>query len=236
MIFYASPVHYAAAVGMYFVTGCLGMSVTYHRYWSHSSWRAPRWFEILGTLAGTLGLTGSALGWIAIHRDHHRSTDRPSDPHSPLHQSFLRVQYLSMFQRPHLFFVRDLIRDPLLRFTHRHYFAIQLIFVGLIACLLGPFSVIYLYLFPAAILWNAGSLINNFGHGWGYRNFNTRDHSRNNPLLGFFMWGEGWHNNHHAYPSRSCFGVKNWELDISALMIRLLERPRRVSKSKVPVS
>lgn len=223
MLIYGELHHYLIAALVYFLTGCLGMSITYHRLWSHKSWRPPVWFQYVGTFFGCVGLTGSPLAWIAIHRAHHASTDKLADPHSPVHQSFFRVQFLSMFRKPNLLLVRDLTQKPVLKFFHRNYLMINFT-VATILFLIDPFAVVYAYLFPAAILWNAGSLINNIGHRWGYRNYNTTDQSKNNTLLGIFMWGEGWHNNHHRYPTRAKFASKPFELDISYMIISLLNK------------
>ena len=91
MIMYGEWYHWAIAFFTYFVTGCFGMTMTFHRLLSHKSWNAPKWFEIFGTLAGTYGLTGSSIGWVAVHREHHHYTDQERDPHSPKHKGFVRV-------------------------------------------------------------------------------------------------------------------------------------------------
>lgn len=221
MVFYARPAHYFFAFGVYFFTGCLGMSLTTHRFLAHKSWAAPRWFQVLGVFLGSIGLTGSSLAWAAIHRQHHNSTDRKGDPHSPHDQTFMEVQFLSMFQRPNLWLVKDLVQDPVLRFFHKNYFQVNMVY-ALILIAIDPFLLVYGYLFPAALLWNAGSFINTIGHIWGYRNFHTRDHSRNNPLLGVLMWGEGWHNNHHRNPKCPKFSFSRFEIDLGYLCIFLI--------------
>lgn len=222
LVFKGEAWQWLVAIFVYFLTGCFGMSMTYHRLLSHRSWKAPKLFEMLGTLLGTLGLTGSALAWAAIHRQHHAASDRPLDPHSPVTQPWWRVQFFSMYYKPNLRYVKDLLRNPYIVFCHRNYFSIQIAYVTVLL-LVDVNAVIYAYLAPAAILWHGGSLINSMGHMFGYRNFQTRDRSVNNPLLGIFMWGEGWHNNHHAKPFRKSFRVKFWEIDLSAFFISLFE-------------
>ncbi len=220
MLYFAHGWQYLASLGVYFLTGCLGMSMTYHRYLSHRSWKSPRWFEILGTLLASYGLTGTSIAWTAIHRQHHRHSDRSQDPHSPWYYSLWQVQFLSLRPTPRLRFARDLLTDTFHTFLHRHYFTIH----GLILTaflLFYPFGAVYLYLFPAVLLWHGGSSINTIGHKLGYRNFETGDHSHNNAILGFIMWGEGWHNNHHKYPLRSSFKVKPHEFDLAGTLIGL---------------
>lgn len=224
MIMYGTVSHWLVAILVYFFTGCIGMSVTFHRLLSHKSFESPRWFLMLGCLTGTLGLTGSVLGWVAVHRKHHMSSDLEKDPHSPHRQAWWKVQFLSMYYRPQLRLVKDLIKEPFIVFCHRQYLTIQLVYVIFLMSVFGPFALIYAYLVPAAMLWHGGSCINTLGHLFGYRSFPTKDKSVNNPILGVLMWGEGWHNNHHAKPRRKKFGLRFWELDISYLIIRCVEK------------
>lgn len=197
--------------------------MTFHRLVSHKAWKAPQWFTYLGVFLGSIGLTGTALAWAAIHRQHHMGPDRDIDPHSPNRTPWWRVQFFSMYYRPNLRHVKDLLKKPYIVFFHRYYLIIQLAY-AFILYLVDPFAVIYAYLAPAAILWHAGSLINTLGHKFGYRNYKTLDKSVNNLFLGIFMWGEGWHNNHHARPFAKSFKRRFWELDISALIIRMIEQ------------
>lgn len=202
--------------------------MTYHRLLSHRSWSAPQWFEKIGTLFGTLGLTGSPLAWCAIHREHHIYAETAKDPHSPHFQKWWQVQYLSMRHPPQIRVALDLLRDPFQRFVHRHYFKISMGY-AVILFLVDPFLVISAYLFPAAILWNAGSAVNSIGHLFGYRNHATHDESRNNLILGYFVWGEGWHNNHHRSPKKFYFGERWFEVDVSGLLIYVFRRPKKTS-------
>jgi len=75
MVIYGSPYHWLIALFIYFLNGCLGMTMTYHRLLSHRSWNPPKWVERLFTLFATIGMTGSAIAWVAIHREHHKHTD-----------------------------------------------------------------------------------------------------------------------------------------------------------------
>ncbi len=223
MILYGSWYHWLLGFGVYFITGCFGMTMTYHRLLSHNSWNAPKWYEYFGSLCGTYGLTGSTIGWVAIHKEHHHFTDQEKDPHSPEHQGFFRVQWLSMFEDPNPRYVVRLIRDPIHFFLHKWYFAIHIV-IAIIWYLIDPMLLVAAYLFPAMILWNAGSFINTLTHMTGYRNWETKDNSTNIPLLGILMWGEGWHNNHHHDPQNKSFQHHWWEFDIGGYFIRLLER------------
>jgi fatty-acid desaturase len=222
-ILYGQWYHWFLTAIVYFITGCFGMTMTYHRLLSHKSWSAPRWFKIIGTLCGTYGLSGSSIAWVAVHREHHHHTDNINDPHSPRHKGFARVQWLSMFERPNPRYAMHLIRDPFHAKLHQFYFVLHaVLLVGWY--LIDPMLMLSCYLVPAAILWNAGSFINSLTHMIGYRNHSTNDDSSNIMWLGYLMWGEGWHNNHHNSPSKPNFGEKWWEFDIAYWFITLIEK------------
>jgi stearoyl-CoA desaturase (delta-9 desaturase) len=224
MILYASINDWLISLTVYFFTGCIGMTVTYHRLLSHKSWNSPNWFKVFGTLCGTLGLTGSSLGWVANHRKHHRFTDVDGDPHSPHVTKWYRVQWLSMFMaKAELIYVKDLLRDPVQLFFHKHYWTVNFSYV-LILLIIDPFAIVYAYMFPAAVLWNAGSFINTLGHMFGYRRYKRLDQSTNNALLGYIVWGEGWHNNHHGDPGNPNFSRAWWEVDIGYWTILCLKK------------
>lgn len=221
MIIYGEWYHWAIAFFVYFITGCFGMTMTYHRLLSHKSWEPPFWFEYFGTLAGTYGLTGSSIGWTAIHREHHHYTDKEGDPHSPKYKGFIHVQWLSMFDKPKPKYAAHLLRSKFHTFLHKNYMLVHLgIFVFWL--LIDPMLLVSAYLLPAAILWNAGSFINTLTHMFGYRNHNTNDDSTNIYALGYLMWGEGWHNNHHAHPNNWSFKDKWWEFDMGGWFIERL--------------
>ena len=222
-LFNGSALAWGLTLLVYFFTGCIGMTVTYHRLLSHRSWKSPAWFEYFGTFCGIWGLTGSSVGWVAIHREHHKYTDTNQDPHSPIYKNFMQIQFLSMFEKANPRYVRDLLRNPFHAKLHIHYFKIHLAII-LTLFLINPLLLISCYLAPAAILWHAGSFINTINHLTGYRNYATNDNSKNYMFLGYAVWGEGWHNNHHNDPGNANFKKQWWELDIGYLCIKLLTR------------
>jgi len=223
MMIYAEARHYAVGLFIHFLTGAFGMSMTYHRLMSHESWKSPRWFKIFGLFCGTIGLTGPCIAWAATHKRHHQFADTKRDPHSPLFLGALRVQFLSMFYSLGPSAIKPFVKDSIAVFFHRNYLHINFLYVGLLI-FIDPFAVIYAYFFPAFLLWNTGSLINSLGHIWGYRNYQTLDQSRNNPILAILSYGEGWHNNHHRFPKSAYFGSKWYEFDISGVLIKILRK------------
>ena len=222
MILFAEFKDYMISILVYFFTGCIGMSMTYHRLLAHRSWKAPRWFEIFGTLCGVFGLMGSSLAWCAVHREHHEKADQVADPHSPRYKKWWKVHWFSMFYRPKLQLVRDKLKDPFHLFVHKHYFKLQVVYI-FFCYIYDPFCVVSMYLFPAIILWNVSGSVNTIGHLFGYRNFDTKDFSRNNLVLAFLTWGEGLHNNHHFNPKRASFRRRWFEVDLSEPLIRLIK-------------
>lgn len=209
---------------VYFLTGCLGMSIGFHRMLSHNSLKCNRFWVVVCSILGSWGLVGSPIAWVNTHRAHHRYVDTPRDPHSPGVLGYFTVQWFSMFHSSTtLRYVRHMRKDAFQVFLHRNYFRLHMaVFAALM--LIGGFHLAALvYLAPAAILWNAGSLVNTLCHSsLGYRNHDIKDSSKNNLILGWLMWGEGFHNNHHAHPLRARYGIKWYELDISWLIMRMI--------------
>jgi stearoyl-CoA desaturase (delta-9 desaturase) len=232
MIAYGNITHYMLAILVFFFTGSIGMSGTYHRLLSHKSYVCPKWWEYFGTLMGTIGGTGSSIAWCAVHREHHRFTDTPKDPHSPSHLPWWHIQFFSMFHRPVPKYAADLLRSNFHLNMHKYYWTIHSVY-GLLCYLIDPFAVVYLWLFPSFILWHAGSFINTLSHTLGWQDHNTGDTSTNHWLTGICMWGEGWHNNHHNSPQNYRFGEKWYQLDVTARVIELLGfKPRQFENSK----
>ena len=231
LVFYGNLYYWGICLLVYFFNGCVGMTVTYHRGLAHKSWKMPKLFEYFGVLCATVGMTGSVLSWVSIHRQHHRFTDTKQDPHSPTFKGFFFCQWLSMFILTEIKYVPDLLRRPFYRLQHKYYFLI----VGAYALalyLIDPFLVIAGWLAPAAILWNCGSFIITLGHLWGKNTNQLKDLSKNNWLLAFLIWGEGWHNNHHAMPDSPKFSKHWWQWDPGYYVIFLVQSISKLSFQK----
>ena len=212
---------------IYFLTGCIGVSITLHRYYSHKSFKPKyNWLEKIGSICSVWGLIGSPISWVNNHRAHHRHADKQGDPHSPFVFGYIKVQWLSMFYtHPKLQYVNQMVRDPFHRFLHRRYYHIHALILLSLLLIGGWYWATLLYLAPAAILWNAGSSINTLCHSvLGYTNHKVNDYSKNNVILGYLVWGEGWHNNHHYRPANKNFQIRPWEFDVSYQVIRLIEQ------------
>lgn len=227
MILFGDWYHWVLAIIMYFVYGCLGVAITYHRLISHKSFIAPKWFIKLGMLSGTLCGVGSSIQWTAVHRNHHRFSDTTDDPHNPHGglKNFLKMQFLTMLVPSNHKYVVDLLRDPMHVWFHKHYWKIHLVFACILV-LIDPFALVYAYLFPCFVFWHVMSALGTFAHvrNFGYQNYETKDQSTNLWFLGWFTFGEGWHNNHHAKPADYKFGRKKYEVDLGAFIIDLIKK------------
>ncbi len=231
---------------VYFLT-VLGVTVGFHRLFTHRS------FETSPALRGVLAVLGSAaiegpvISWVADHRKHHAFTDEEGDPHSPHvdHGSGLRgtLRGLVHAHLGWLFihtqrgsrakFAPDLMKDPVIRFVDRTFLVWVLLGMAL------PFAIGWaigggVAAGLTALLWGGAVRIffvhhvtfsiNSLCHTFGRRLFDTDDHSRNLAWLALPSLGEAWHNNHHAFPTSAVHGLGRRQFDVSALVIRTLER------------
>ncbi len=212
-----------------FVLAPLGINVGYHRLLTHRAFDAPKFIRYsLATLGATLG-AGPPIYWVAMHRVHHRFSDTPQDPHDS-RQGFwyshvLHLLYVDDYagKDPLNTYAPDLMKEPYLVFLNKYWpiFAVPVLFVLYFAggwewALWGGFV-------RTAITWHVMWFVNSASHMWGYRNYDTNDHTVNCWWVGLLAAGEGWHNNHHANPSCAAHGHKWWEFDQSFLIIRALE-------------
>lgn len=223
MFLYAGIQEYLISFIVYFFTGCIGVSITLHRYLSHKSFKTKDIFIKFGTLCASLGMIGSPLAWVAVHREHHHYSDTEKDPHSPSFKKFYKVQWLSMFETVNIRYIKDLFKDDFQVWVHNYYYLINIVYVSILF-LIDPFAVVYAWLFPGFILWNMGSLVNTLNHLYGSRPYKTKEKSTNHWLTGIFVFGEGWHNNHHNNPKNPRFGEKWYEIDLGYYIIKLFRK------------
>ncbi len=207
----------------------LGVSVGYHRLLTHRAFKAPRWFVCLLT-SFALAWQGSPVVWVAKHRRHHRYADRPGDPHSPI-PSFLwgHIGWVLFKSDKSVADAKDLAGDPFFAHLHRLHaisnplLALALYVIGERYGGLGASWVIWGVAVRTVFCHHAAWLVNSATHRVGYRNYATRDGSRNTFWVALLTFGEGWHNNHHAHPRSAMFGHRWWEIDVGFLVIRALQ-------------
>jgi fatty-acid desaturase len=213
MLFYGNIYQWLIVIFVFFLNGCLGMTMTYHRLLSHKSWNCPKWLEKIFVIFAGSGLTGSAISWVSIHRKHHRFTDKIEDPHSPKYKSWFYCHFLSMFSNVEPKYAVDLLRQKFYAHQHRYYFEYAILW-GILMVLIfqDPYALIYAWLAPGAILWNAGSSIVSISHRKGT--------VFNDIVLAILVWGEGYHNRHHESPGSSRFG----KYDLGGILIEFIEK------------
>jgi fatty-acid desaturase len=229
--------------GIYFF-GMLGINLGYHRLLTHRSFTCPRWLEYTLAIIGLCSFQDSPAYWAAIHRRHHQFADVDEDPHSPVasllwaHVGWivLRNQGIERRQLTERY-TRDLMRQPFYAWLETYWMPIViahwiLFFAGgtIAGTLMGMPTADALRFGTSVFLWGVvvrtvatwhiAWAINSVTHCWGYRNYQTPDESRNNVLMGYVGAGEGWHNNHHAYPSAAMHGHRWWEADPVFWVIR----------------
>ncbi len=233
-----SPVALAVCAALY-VLRMFAITAFYHRYFSHRSFRAGRVVQFLGALAGTTAVQRGPLWWAAHHRYHHSHADSPSDPHSPSRHGFWWSHagwFLTRSGTPtRARLVRDWARYPELRWLDRAFLVgpalLAAALLGLGAWLharapgLGTNAAqmfVWGFVVSTVVLYHATYTINSLAHRFGRRRFDTDDDSRNNWALALITLGEGWHNNHHHYPSSARQGFAWWEVDFTYYALRAL--------------
>ena len=218
---------------LYWVTGCLGVTMGYHRLLAHRSFRVPRWLQNILAACGALSCQHGPIIWVGLHRHHHRFSDTHHDHHNSLcglwwsHMGWMLFTTPAMAVVPQ--FTRDLQKDPWLQFLDRWFLVLQLPLAVILYVLgeslgVGGWSLV-LWGIPLRLVtvYHATWLVNSATHTWGYRSFATNDESRNCWWVALLSFGEGWHNNHHAVPFSARHGLRWFEADLTWQHIRFLQ-------------
>jgi stearoyl-CoA desaturase (delta-9 desaturase) len=221
------PWHVALAFVTYFSIG-FSTTVGLHRLLSHRSFECPKWLEyVLVTLAMLTG-QGSPLLWVANHRIHHGRSDREGDVHSPRRGFWYGhilwiIDDASTDPEAYRKYCKDLAGDCYYHWLVRFRLAPQAAAVALVGLTLGWTAVPLVFFLPVVCWMHSTYAVNSVCHDarFGSRLFETREGSRNVWWVGLLALGEGWHNNHHAYPRSAHHGLGARQLDLSYLLIRL---------------
>jgi stearoyl-CoA desaturase (delta-9 desaturase) len=246
-------------LGMYMVTG-LAITIGYHRYFTHKSFSTSRFGSFMLGFFGIMAAEGSILEWVACHRRHHQHSDTNEDPHSPhVHADddfpHTVMGSLKGFVHAHMgWMIRlipvdqkkycpDLLKDQ--QVVTLCKWSVPIVALGLLipAAIAGVATMSWT---GAALGFLWGGLvrvfmvhhitwsINSVCHIWGTRPFESHDESRNNALFGVIGFGEGWHNNHHAFPASARHGLRWWEFDMSYILIKMASWVGLVWDVRVP--
>lgn len=193
------------------------IGAAYHRYFSHRSFATSRVFQFILACLAQSTTQKSVLWWAAKHRHHHLHSDTENDVHSPRQRGFLYAHVGWIFAKQHdetnLAKVADFTRYPELLWLHRFELAPAVV-MGFGAFLVGGWSGLVVgFVWSTVLLYHATFCINSLAHVIGRKRYVTGDDSRNNWLLALITFGEGWHNNHHAFQSSVRQGFRWWEID-----------------------
>lgn len=230
--------------GMQLIGG-IGITLGYHRMVTHRAFTAKAPAKALLVWAGLQALQGGPASWSATHRRHHALADQPGDPHSPLEglwHSHIGWMYKGNMVHSGPAYDR-ILRDPVIRFfekTQLLWYILTFILPGAIAfAVTGSWGA-----FWQAVLW-AGAVrvfvmhhvtwsINSICHTWGTRPYDSPDIARNNAIFGIAGYGEGWHNNHHAFPDSAYLGHRWYQVDLGKYVLWFLRGIGQIKTMKVP--
>lgn len=233
-----------AVLGLMWLFTMLGISVGYHRCFTHQAFKCGLVMKWIFGIAGSMAASGPVIAWVTTHRKHHSSSDKDGDPHSPqlsghgwrakLRGIFhAQIGWLAgnAFQNPTKY-SRDLLEDATVVKINRAY--MKATWAGILLPALGsqlietgiaPFASCVLWggFIRIVVVHQAISSVNSICHCFGTRRYSTKDQSRNNGLLALPTAGEAWHNNHHRYPKSAFIGLQWWEIDLGGWLVTALQ-------------
>jgi stearoyl-CoA desaturase (Delta-9 desaturase) len=220
----------AVALFLYWMTTGLGISLGYHRLHTHRSYKVPLALEYFFAVCGSLTLEGGPIFWVATHRIHHQKSDQPGDPHSPRDGAWwAHVGWILVGEAKHnntrlmSKYAPDIAKDRFYVWLNNYHW-LPIVVLGAALFAIGglPF-LLWGTCLRIVVGLHATWLVNSATHMWGSRRFATRDDSRNNWWVALLTFGEGWHNNHHAYPTSARHGLAWYEFDISWIQLKILK-------------
>lgn len=223
------PVTWTAVIlcAAFYALRVFALTAGFHRYFAHRGYKTSRWFQFVLAWCGASAVQRGAIWWAGHHRVHHRHSDADGDPHSPITRSIwwshmgwvVSTEYSDDDGWSEM---RDWKKYPELALLEK-WDAVPGILLAVFCYLVGGWSgFVWGFLLSTTLVYQVTFLVNSACHLLGTRRFSTTDHSRNNWWVALLTFGEGWHNNHHHYPSAARQGFKWWELDISYLTLKVL--------------
>jgi len=232
--------NFALFIGGWVVTGMLGITLSYHRQLAHKSFKTPKWLEYAFAYCGVQAVQGDPIEWVSSHRYHHLNCDTPKDPHTPYegfwhsHAGWFLDSEATQARVADRSNASDMMSQPFYVHMQKHY-GLH-IAAGIVAYLaLGGFGG-FVWGFCMRTCWvhHITWFVNSACHVWGYQTYNTGDLSRNNWWVGILAFGEGWHNNHHAFEYSARHGLEWWQIDMTYMTIQLLSFLGLAKKIRLP--
>ncbi|USR89411.1 fatty acid desaturase [Phormidium yuhuli AB48] len=232
------------ALFLHWVTGALGVTMGWHRLISHRSFEVPKWLEYFLMFCGTLSCQAGPVDWVGMHRIHHKYSDTPADPHDSnkgfwwSHVGWMFFEIPAKEEASKM--VKDIGDDPVYKFCQNFFIPIQFV-LGFILYFLGDYFVgngisfvVWGVFVRMAVMFHCTWFVNSATHKFGYRTYESGDDSRNCWWVALVTYGEGWHNNHHAFQYSARHGLKWWEIDVTWMMISALKAVGLAKKVKMP--
>ena len=231
-IWHTSWAAVGVAILLHWLCGGLGICVGYHRMLTHRSFQCPKPLEYIFATLGALSLQGAPIEWVTHHRQHHQFSDQAGDPHSARNMFWwshmLWITWVhsdrglqDVVERR---YVPDLLKQPYYRFLAWGHVPIAILLSGVLYLLGGWPFVVWGVFVRVVATYHCTFLVNSASHTFGYRTYDTNDLSTNCWWVALLSYGEGWHNNHHAYPTSARHGFTKWEIDPSWWFIRGMEK------------
>jgi len=230
----------------YWLTACLGVTLGYHRLLSHRSFIVPRWLERFFATCGAISCQHGPIDWVGLHRHHHSFSDTEVDHHNSKkgfwwsHMGWMFKDVEALKAVPKL--SADLIKDPYYRFLNKYFLFLQ-IPIGLSLYAIGQKLgvggwALVLWGIPLrlVVVYHITWLVNSATHCWGKAPFKSGDSSKNNAWVAALTFGEGWHNNHHAFPNSAKHGLQQNQIDLTWQHIRFLKAIGLAKKIRLPVT
>ncbi len=232
----------AVCLFLWWLTGGIGICLGYHRYFTHRSFETSKPVAYLLAIFGCMAGEAGPISWVAAHRYHHIKSDTSDDPHSPL-RGFWWAHFGWLFQRAKFLeefesykkFTPDMAKDKFLVWLDKYHFAPVAALAAVLFLLGGVSFVVWGMLVRSVIVYHSTWLVNSASHIWGYRSYKAGDLSTNNWWVALLSFGEGWHNNHHAFQRSARHGMRWWEVDLTYRMIQLLWALGLATNIHVPV-
>jgi len=221
----------AVCLFLHWLTGGIGICMVYHRLLTHRSFAVrPKWLEYILTAIGCCASEGGAIHWVADHRRHHAHSDDELDVHSPKHgfcwahmfwwaSPDFAAEHTDAY---HARWAPDLMKDPVHRWLDRYHYAFMILLAAGLFAVGGVSWLVWGVCVRTILVLHTTWLVNSATHIWGYRSHETRDHSTNLWWVALLTYGEGWHNNHHAFQTSARHGLRWWEIDMTYWAIRAL--------------
>eukprot|EP00898_Chlorokybus_atmophyticus_P007858 jgi/Chlat1/8073/Chrsp75S00603 len=230
----------ALFAGLYFITGCLGITLSFHRNLSHKAFKLPKWLEYTFAYCGVQAVQGDPLEWVSSHRYHHANCDTLEDPHTPYegfwwsHMGWLLDEKATLKRVGARANIADMESQPFYKWIQKTYIAHPIAFAGLLYAFGGLPAIIWGMCLRVVWVYHITWLVNSASHVWGNQSWNTGDLSRNNWWVAVLAFGEGWHNNHHAFEYSARHGLQWWQWDPTWYVIKGLEKVGLATNVKLP--